>query len=72
MAHANTILDRKARDWGLFGRPAQRSSISSSCSLKINGFLGRPRLDMCTSLVTCENAPSKPEVPRQGIFLVNC
>jgi hypothetical protein len=26
---------------------------------------------MCTSMVTCENAPSNPKIPDQAIFLVN-
>jgi hypothetical protein len=26
---------------------------------------------MCTSMVTCQNAPSKSEIPTQRIFLVN-
>src|ERR1035437_6570769 len=70
-AQASTIFDRRARDWGLFGRRAQRSSVSRSSSVSTSGFFGRPSLGMCTSMVTCENAPSNPEIPDQAIFLVN-
>ena len=70
-AQASTIFDRNARDWGLFGRRAQRSSVSRSTSVRINGFFGRPSLGMCTSMVTWKNAPSNPEIPPQAIFLVN-
>src|ERR1039458_2237880 len=70
-AQASTIFDRRARDWGLFGRRAQRSSVSRSSSVSTSGFFGRPSLGMCTSMVTCENAPSNPKIPDQAIFLVN-
>jgi hypothetical protein len=70
-AQASTIFDRNARDWGLFGRRAHRSSVSCSSSVSTSGFFGRPSLGMCTSMVTCQNAPPKSEIPTQRIFLVN-
>ena len=70
-AHPRTILDRNASDCALFGRRAHRSRVSLSSSERTRGFIGRPRVCMCTSMVTYENAPSNPEIPDQRIFLAN-
>jgi hypothetical protein len=44
VAHASTIRHRNANAWELLARRDQRTSVSRSSSVKINGALGRPVL----------------------------
>jgi hypothetical protein len=67
-AHANTILDRNARLWGLFGRRAQRPSVSRSSSLNTSGAFGRPRTAMRTPIVAHpERGPRAQNSPTHHI-----
>src|SRR5215218_5852708 len=61
-AQPNTILDRNARLCGLFGRRAQRPSVSRSSSERTRAALGRPRAAMRTSIV----AHAEPARPTQN------
>ena len=42
-AQPSTIRERSARRWELFGRRAQRASVSRSSSVTTNSAVGRPR-----------------------------
>jgi hypothetical protein len=44
VAHASTIRHRNANAWALLARRDQRTSVSRSSLVKINGALGRPVL----------------------------
>jgi hypothetical protein len=44
VAHASTIRQRNANAWELLARRDQRTSVSRSSSVKINGAFGRPVL----------------------------
>ena len=50
-AQPSTILDRSARLWGLYGRRAQRASVSRSSSVSTRTAFGRPVRAIRTSIV---------------------
>ena len=68
-AQASTIRERSANRWELFGRRAQRASVSPSSSVTTNSAFGRPLAAMPTSsqatMLTSGNT-----VIRHGHYLV--